>query len=80
MPQQALNFRPEPQGQGSLRPTFATRRPDAAVIAAAQAPLFHAMAERTRDDPALRDYHRNYSGWAKEMDGLVRRASGQPDT
>jgi hypothetical protein len=42
-------------------------------IAAAQAPLFRAMAERTKDDPALRDYHRNYSGWAKEMEGLARR-------
>ena len=51
----------------------ATRRPDAADIAAAQAPLFRAMAERTKDDPALRDYHRNYSGWAKEMEGLARR-------
>ncbi|PWC31274.1 YkgJ family cysteine cluster protein [Azospirillum sp. TSO35-2] len=51
----------------------ATRRPDAAAIAAGQAPLFHALAERTRDDPALADYHRNYSGWAKEMDSLVQR-------
>jgi len=51
----------------------ATRRPDAVDIAAAQAPLFRAMAERTKDDPALRDYHRNYSGWAKEMEGLARR-------
>ncbi|WP_395458792.1 YkgJ family cysteine cluster protein [Azospirillum melinis] len=51
----------------------ATRRPDAAEIAAAQAPLFQAMAERTKGDPALRDYHRNYSGWAKEMEGLARR-------
>lgn len=54
----------------------ATRRPDAAMIAAAQAPLYRAMAERTKDDPALRDYHGHYSGWAKEMDGLARRKSG----
>ncbi|AWK87390.1 YkgJ family cysteine cluster protein [Azospirillum thermophilum] len=56
----------------------ATRRPDAAQIAAAQAPLFQAMAGRTRDDPALRDYHRNYAGWAREMEALARRASAQP--
>lgn len=53
----------------------ATRRPDAAEIAAAQAPLFQAMAERTKGDPALRDYHRNYSGWAKEMESVARRKS-----
>lgn len=53
----------------------ATRRPDAAALAAAQAPLLHALAERTRDDPSLAEYHRNYSGWAKEMDSLVRRAA-----
>lgn len=51
----------------------ATRRPDAKALAAAQAPLMHALAERTRNDPALADYHRNYSGWAKEMDSLARR-------
>ncbi len=54
----------------------ATRRPDAAALAAAQAPLMQTMAERTRDDPALRDYHRNYAGWAKEMESLARRHTG----
>lgn len=52
---------------------IATRRPDAAEIAAAQAPLLQALAERTKDDPALRDYHRNYGGWVKEMESLARR-------
>lgn len=55
----------------------ATRRPDAAALAAAQAPLLHALAERTRDDPALTDYHRNYSGWAKEMDSLAKRGAAE---
>ncbi|PWC91111.1 YkgJ family cysteine cluster protein [Azospirillum sp. TSO5] len=55
---------------------IATRRSDAAEIAAAQVPLFQAMAERTKGDPALRDYHRNYSGWAKEMESLARRRLG----
>ena len=60
----------------------ATRRPDAAALAAAQAPLLHALAERTSHDPALAEYHRNYSGWAKEMDSLTRRdaAAGRPMT
>ena len=59
----------------------ATRRPDAAALAASQSPLLHALAERTRDDPALAEYHRNYSGWAKEMDSLVKRhaATKPPD-
>ncbi|HEY0835290.1 MAG TPA: YkgJ family cysteine cluster protein [Azospirillum sp.] len=56
----------------------ATRRPDAAALAAAQAPLFHDLAERTRDDPALAEFHHNYSAWAKEMDSLVRRAAATP--
>ncbi len=55
----------------------ATRRADAGALAAAQAPLFHALADRTRDDPVLAEYHRNYSGWAKEMDSLVRREAAR---
>lgn len=51
----------------------ATRPPDMAAIAAAQAPLFRTMADLTRDDPALNGYHRDYSGWAKEMDAQARR-------
>lgn len=51
----------------------ATRRTDAAAVAAAQSPVMHAMAERTRDDPTLRDFHRSYAGWAKEMDSMARR-------
>lgn len=55
----------------------AARRPDTAAIAAAQAPLFRAMADRTRDDPSLSEYHRNYNGWAREMEALARRAPEQ---
>lgn len=51
----------------------ATRRTDARELAAAQAPLMQAMAERTRTDPALADFHRNYAGWAKEMERLAQR-------
>ncbi|ALJ33948.1 YkgJ family cysteine cluster protein [Azospirillum brasilense] len=51
----------------------ATRRTDARELAAAQAPLMQAMAERTRTDPALADLHKNYAGWAKEMERLAQR-------
>jgi hypothetical protein len=40
---------------------------DVAAIAAQQLPLLNAYADKTASDPDLADYHRNYSGWAREM-------------
>ncbi|PWC31996.1 YkgJ family cysteine cluster protein [Azospirillum sp. TSO22-1] len=53
----------------------ATRRPDAAALAAGQQPVLAAFAERTSGDPALADYHRNYVAWGKEMASIARQAA-----
>jgi hypothetical protein len=40
-----------------------------------QLPVFEEYAAKTADHAELADYHRNYSGWAKEMAYLSSRAS-----
>jgi Fe-S-cluster containining protein len=44
---------------------------DVQAIAAQQLPLFKTYAARTSSDAALVEYHRNYAGWAKEMEYLA---------
>lgn len=53
----------------------ATRRPDAALLAARQLPVLRAYADKTASDPALADYHQQYSSWAQEMAYLAERAT-----
>ncbi len=45
---------------------------DAKRIASEQLPLFQDFAARTATLPELLEYHRNYAGWAKEMDYLAK--------
>jgi Fe-S-cluster containining protein len=49
----------------------ATRSPDAATLAARQLPVLRDFAARTADASDLAEYHRNYAGWAKEMEYLA---------
>lgn len=49
----------------------ATRHPQASVIARQQAPVLHAFAGQTAEQAEWLEYHRNYAGWAKEMDYLA---------
>ncbi len=49
----------------------ATRSPDASDIAARQLPLLRDFAARTEGAAELAEYHRNYAGWAKEMEYLA---------
>lgn len=52
----------------------AARRPDAAELARLQLPVMADHAARTAGDPALAEHHRNYAGWAREMEHLAGRA------
>lgn len=52
----------------------ATKHLDATEISRQQLPVFEEFAARTADNPEFADYHRNYSGWAKEMAYLSSRA------
>lgn len=52
----------------------ATRQPDAAQLAVRQLPVLKAFAEKTEAVAELAEYHRNYAGWAKEMEYLASRA------
>ena len=45
----------------------ATMHLDATEIARQQLPVFETFAAKTADNPELADFHRSYSGWAKEM-------------
>lgn len=56
----------------------ATRRPDAAALAARQEPVLAGFAERTAGMAEHAEYHRNYTAWAKEMASIVRRAAQPP--
>ncbi len=49
----------------------ATREKDAPRLAALQWPLYQSYADRTAGIPELREFHRNYAGWAKEMAALA---------
>ncbi len=53
----------------------ATKHLDATEIARQQLPVLEEFAARTANHPELADYHRNYSGWAKEMAYLSSRAN-----
>ncbi|CAK0777735.1 YkgJ family cysteine cluster protein [Gammaproteobacteria bacterium] len=50
----------------------ATRQSDAAALAARQYTVLKEYAAKTSGVPELLEYHRNYSGWAMEMDYLGR--------
>jgi Fe-S-cluster containining protein len=49
----------------------ATKLPDAKTVAAHQLPLFREYAARTAGNAELAEYHRNFSGWAREMEYLA---------
>lgn len=53
----------------------ATRRADAAELARRQLPVLTDHAARTAGDPALAEHHRNYAGWAREMEHLASRTA-----
>ena len=53
----------------------ATKHRDTTEIARRQLPVFEEFSARTADHPEFADYHRNYSGWAKEMAYLANRVS-----
>ncbi|MEI6415519.1 MAG: YkgJ family cysteine cluster protein [Pseudomonadota bacterium] len=50
----------------------ATRQSDTAALAARQSSVLKEYATKTAGVPELVEYHRNYSGWAIEMDYLGR--------
>ena len=54
----------------------ATRQRDVAGFAASQCAVLNDFAARTAEQADLVEYHRNYSGWAKEMDYLSKRRPG----
>ncbi len=51
----------------------ATKHLDATEIAGRQLPVLEQFAARTAENPVFADYHRSYSGWAREMDFLSSR-------
>ncbi len=51
----------------------ATRHPQAGELATRQEPVLADFAARTANQPALAEFTRNYTGWAKEMAYLARR-------
>lgn len=53
----------------------AIRKFDTMALAAQQLPVLKDYAARTTGAPELIAYHRNYSGWAREMDYLARPKS-----
>ncbi|ALG74367.1 hypothetical protein VY88_20090 [Azospirillum thiophilum] len=53
----------------------ATRRPDAAALAARQEPVLAAFAAKTAGIPELAEYSRHYVAWGKEMASMARRAA-----
>lgn len=70
----ALATRPNGNVVTSLSSFFtAIRQPDAAQLAAQQLPVLRAFAEKTAAVAELAEYHRNYAGWAKEMEYLASR-------
>lgn len=70
----ALATRPGGNVVTSLSSFFtATRQPNAAQLAAQQLPVLRVFAEKTAAVAELADYHRNYVGWAKEMEFLASR-------
>ena len=50
----------------------ATRNADAQKLAMLQAPLLSDYAARSAGNAQLREFHKNYSNWAKEMEYLAR--------
>lgn len=50
----------------------AHRQIDAATLAAQQLPVLRKYAAKTADAPELLEYHRHYTGWAREMEYLVK--------
>ena len=51
----------------------ATRQGEVAAFAAQQRAVLHDFASKTAAQPELAEFHRNYAGWAKEMDYLCQR-------
>lgn len=45
---------------------------DATAIARAQLPVLRDFAARTEGSADLAEYHRNYAGWAREMEYLAQ--------
>ena len=54
----------------------ATRQGDVAELAARQGAVLKEFAARTAGQAQLAEFHRNYSGWAREMDYLSQPAPG----
>lgn len=52
----------------------ATRQSDTALLAAQQFAVLSEFALRTAGQAQLAEFHRNYSGWAREMEYLSKRA------
>lgn len=50
----------------------ACRQPDAPAIAARQLPVLLRLASSTAGIDQLAEYHRSYSGWAKELSHIAR--------
>lgn len=72
----AVAGRPDGQILTSLSSFFtAIKALDAGDIAARQLPVLKAFAEATDAAPQLGAHHRNYVGWAKEMEYFVKRDS-----
>lgn len=69
--------RPAAGGVVTSLSTFltASRRTDAAALAARQEPVLAAFAALTAGVPDLAGYHRNYVAWGKEMASLARRVA-----
>lgn len=53
----------------------AIRHEEAAQIASKQLPILFDLTARTATDPKLADFHKYYSGWAKEMGFLAQTRS-----
>ncbi|HCI53733.1 MAG TPA: zinc/iron-chelating domain-containing protein [Gallionella sp.] len=53
---------------------------DSRSIAAQQLPVFMAFADKTKGTPELAEYHKHYTGWAKEMNYLANRAMARAES